>query len=339
MIALIMAAALAGQVNSYGAPISLKDAKQVMAAAQAEAAKRKIPATIAIVDPYGELVLAEAGVDADGGALDVAMLQARASVDYRGKLVLSQQSTRGVSYTSAPPVTAAMGASGMGAGALLISNGKIIGAIGDTSINADKVAQAGAAAATTLPPAPPPAAAAPRAPGAAMAPAAMPAVGMPAGGMPAAGMPVPAGGMTPGAAAPAGFPDANYGPPIAPDDARTVGVKAETEKARIGTDQAAIAVVDPAGRLVYFARQDNSTFGNLEMAVLKARAAARLRRPTSGDATRLKTGDQILLLVPGAFPADGGQPIIKNGLLIGAVGLAGGGADGPIGVTAAKALN
>ena len=37
------------------------------------------------MDPYGELVLAEAGVDADGGALDVAMLQARASVDYRGK--------------------------------------------------------------------------------------------------------------------------------------------------------------------------------------------------------------------------------------------------------------
>ena len=134
-------------------------------------------------------------------------------------------------------------------------------------------------------------------------------------------------------------PVAPYGPPITPDQARAAAAVVETEKVRRGIDSAAIAVVDPAGRMVYFERQDNATFANLEMAVRKAQAAARLRRSTSVDAARLKAGDLILLLVPGAFPADGGQPIIKDGRLIGAVGVAGGAEDGAIAVAGAKAVN
>jgi glc operon protein GlcG len=136
------------------------------------------------------------------------------------------------------------------------------------------------------------------------------------------------------AAAPVG-----YGVSITPGQASTIAATALAEKVRRGTDQLAIAVVDPAGRVIYFERQDNATYGNVDMAILKARASARLRRPTSADTARLKAGDQILLLVPGAFPADGGQPIVKNGLVIGALGLAGGGADGEVAVMAAKALD
>ena len=137
----------------------------------------------------------------------------------------------------------------------------------------------------------------------------------------------------------AASPVAPYGMPITSEQAHTVADKVEAEKVRRGIDTAAIAVVDPAGRVVYFERQDNATFANEDMAIRKGRAAARLRRPTSVDASRLKAGDLILLLVPGAFPADGGEPIIVGGRLIGAVGVAGGAEDGPIAQLGAKALN
>ena len=138
---------------------------------------------------------------------------------------------------------------------------------------------------------------------------------------------------------PAAAPVAPYGRPITSEQARAVADKVEAEKVRRGIDTAAIAVVDPAGRLVYFERQDNSTFANEDMAIKKGRAAARLRRPTSVDASRLKAGDLILLLVPDAFPADGGEPIIMDGRLIGAVGVAGGAEDKLIAQLGAKALN
>ena len=134
-------------------------------------------------------------------------------------------------------------------------------------------------------------------------------------------------------------PVAPYGAPITPEQARIVGETAEREKARRGFNVTAIAVVDPAGRLVYFERMDNATFANMEMAIRKARAAARLRRPTSLDAARLKAGDQILLLVPDAFPADGGEPIIKDGRLIGAVATAGGIDEQIVAHIAAQAVN
>ena len=137
----------------------------------------------------------------------------------------------------------------------------------------------------------------------------------------------------------AASPVAPYGLPITSEQARVVADRVEAEKVRRGIDTAAIAVVDPAGRLVYFERQDNATFANEDMAIRKGRAAARLRRPTSIDAARLKAGDMILLMVPGAFPADGGEPIIINGRLIGAVGVAGGAEDGQIARLGAQALN
>ncbi len=332
MIAALMAAVVAGQALAYGVPISLADAKKVLAAAQAEAVKRNSSASLAIVDPYGELVLAVAAENADGGAVDVAMLQARASVDYRGKLTLSQQSSTGISYTDATPAVGGAGAASMGAGALLISNGKIIGAIGDAGASAERVAQAGATAAASLPPGtlsnPPPRASG----GMGMA---TPGMGAPAPGM----APPASAAASPASAPPAGPSNIGYGMPITVKEAEAVGVLALAEKVAVGTDEAAVAVVDPAGRLLYFARQDSATFGNLEMAVLKARASARLRRATSGDNTRLKNGEQILLLVPSAFPADGGEPLVRNRRVVGAVGLAGGGRDGPVAQTAAKVVN
>ena len=46
------------------------------------------------------------------------------------------------------------------------------------------------------------------------------------------------------------------------------------------TSGSAVAVVDPNGDLVYFYKMDNTQLGSIDIAINKARTAARLRRPT-----------------------------------------------------------
>jgi uncharacterized protein GlcG (DUF336 family) len=128
-------------------------------------------------------------------------------------------------------------------------------------------------------------------------------------------------------AAPALPPPMPYGAPIRLAQARAAAAAAEAEAVRRGLDTAAIVVVDPAGRLIYFARQDNASFAAYDMASAKARAAARYRRATSVDAQRLAAGQQIVTLLPGMFPAAGGRPIVVGGKVIGAIGESGGADD------------
>jgi glc operon protein GlcG len=125
MISIILAAALAGAVPDYGPSISLTDAKRVLAAAQADAARRQVSATVVIVDRFGELVLAQAAADADGAAFDNALAKARQAVNDR----------RGT------PMSDRLAASG---GAMLVSNGKVVGAIGDAGASVFNVVHAGA---------------------------------------------------------------------------------------------------------------------------------------------------------------------------------------------------
>ena len=124
MIALFLATATAALPTDSRSPMSLADAKRVMAAAEAEAAKRRVSATIVIVDRYGELVLAETAVDAEGAAFDEALTQARSIIDYGA--------------ASASPA-----GSQVAAGAPLMSGGKIVGAIGDVGAATGVVAKAG----------------------------------------------------------------------------------------------------------------------------------------------------------------------------------------------------
>ena len=136
MIALVIAAALTAPSIGGGPLITLADAKRVMAAAQADAARRNVSATLAIVDQYGELVLVQAAADARGGAVDQAVLQARSLVD-DGSPALDDPHHHGGS--------SATGRAGAAA-ALLLSRGKVIGAIGDAGREAAAVAKAGAGA-------------------------------------------------------------------------------------------------------------------------------------------------------------------------------------------------
>ena len=73
------------------------------------------------------------------------------------------------------------------------------------------------------------------------------------------------------------------------------------------------------------------------MAVKKARAAARNRRPTLFDAERYAAGMTALTAAEEIFPFGGGQPIVVDGRIIGAIG-ATGGADDEVAIAGATAL-
>src|SRR5271166_4625072 len=64
-----------------------------------------------------------------------------------------------------------------------------------------------------------------------------------------------------------------YGPPVSVETAKKAAAAAIAE-ARKNNWLMAIAVVDPAGDLVYYEKMDNAQLGSAKVAVNKARSAA-----------------------------------------------------------------
>ena len=83
--------------------------------------------------------------------------------------------------------------------------------------------------------------------------------------------------------------------------------------------------MDGAGHLVAFEKMDNTQIGNIEVALEKAKCAALFRRPTKDLQDGLAKGGENLgvLKVPNSIPVEGGQPIVSDGKIIGAIGVSG----------------
>jgi len=116
-----------------------------------------------------------------------------------------------------------------------------------------------------------------------------------------------------------------YGAPIGGDTAKKVAAAALAETRKNGWTMA-VAIVDPAGDLVYFEKLDGTQAASVNIAVEKARAAARFKRPTKALQDQLAAGGDGLrvLGLPGAVPVEGGVPIIMDGKIVGAIGMSGG---------------
>src|SRR5258707_7460279 len=84
----------------------------------------------------------------------------------------------------------------------------------------------------------------------------------------------------------------------------------------------AIAVVDPAGDLLAFQRMDGVRPASADLAIEKARTAARLRRPTAEIEDNINQG-RTAFVTAGIAALRGGMPIRVNGEVVGAVGVAG----------------
>src|SRR5438067_1775668 len=87
----------------------------------------------------------------------------------------------------------------------------------------------------------------------------------------------------------------------------------------------AIAVVDPAGMLVYYEKADTTQLASAQVAIDKARSAALYKRPTKAFQDALEKGGigVRVLRLEGAVPLDGGVPLLVGGKLIGGVGVSG----------------
>ena len=133
-----------------------------------------------------------------------------------------------------------------------------------------------------------------------------------------------------------------YGLPISLENAKKVSAIAVVEAARNNWNMA-VAIVDPGGNLVYYEKMDNTQIGSANVAIDKARSAALFKRPTKVFQDRLASGGVgiAVLAVEGAVPVEGGVPLIKDGAVIGAIGVSGdsSGNDGLCAQAAADALS
>ena len=117
----------------------------------------------------------------------------------------------------------------------------------------------------------------------------------------------------------------NYGTPINLETARNLTQPAIAE-ARKNQWMMAVAIVDPSGDLVYFERMDDTQVGSVDVAIAKARSAARFKRPTKAFQDALAAGGEGLriLALDGAVPVEGGLPLVVGGKIVGAIGVSGG---------------
>jgi len=90
--------------------------------------------------------------------------------------------------------------------------------------------------------------------------------------------------------------------------------------------QMCIAVVGPTGDLIFFQKMDQCQFASISIAQHKARTAARYRRPTVVFERLLGKGAffSYLPTLDDVIASRGGNPIVVNGKIIGAIGVSGG---------------
>ncbi len=106
------------------------------------------------------------------------------------------------------------------------------------------------------------------------------------------------------------------------EGAKRILAAAEAE-ARKNNWNVAMAVVDESGNLIAFQKLDDTQVGSIDIAIGKARTAARMKRPTKALEDAVAGGRTVMLAVEGIVPLEGGVPVTLDGRIIGAVGVSG----------------
>jgi glc operon protein GlcG len=104
--------------------------------------------------------------------------------------------------------------------------------------------------------------------------------------------------------------------------AKEIAAAAEAE-ARKNNWNVSIAIVDDAGRLLYFQRMDDTTNASVEVALAKAVHSANYRRDTKFHEDILTKGNNVVLSLPNSMPLEGGLRLVSDGKVIGAIGVSG----------------
>ena len=138
----------AGMPLPYGAPISLAQAKQVMAAAEEEAARHGWPMVIAIVDSTGHLLMLHRFDQAQFASVEIAQGKAQTAVNFRRAtktfeetIAAGGQGLRLLGVHNMVPLEG---------GVPLVVDGAVVGAIGVSGMQSTQDAQVAHAGARAL---------------------------------------------------------------------------------------------------------------------------------------------------------------------------------------------
>lgn len=115
-----------------------------------------------------------------------------------------------------------------------------------------------------------------------------------------------------------------YGNAISLDQARLVMQAAEQEASNNNWPMV-ICIVDTAGHLVMLHRMDQSQHGSIQVAQQKAETAVNFRRSTKAFQDVLESGGVGLrvLSMQGVLAMEGGELLVLDNKIIGAIGVSG----------------
>ncbi len=127
--------------------LTLEVAKQISAAAEAEAAKNNWPVAIAIVDEGGHLVHLAKIDNTQYGSIDVAIQKAQTSAAFKRPTKVFEEAIAG----GRNAIIALKGALPLEGGMPIMHDGKVIGAIGVSGVKSTEDGQIAKAAVDALP--------------------------------------------------------------------------------------------------------------------------------------------------------------------------------------------
>lgn len=84
-----------------------------------------------------------------------------------------------------------------------------------------------------------------------------------------------------------------------------------------------IAIVDEGGHTMYLERLDGTQKASSVVAVEKAKTALLFKRPTQAIEAVVAGGRNVMMMLPGATPIEGGLPLVRDGQFVGAIGISG----------------
>lgn len=146
--ALGMTAPSEAQVPQYGPEINLEQAKQAIAAGQAEARKNSWPVAIAVVDNHGLLVAFDKMDNTQTASVQVAIDKASSAAIYRRPTKVFQDGVAGGG--AGTRALNLRGASTVEGGLPIVVAGKIIGGVGVSGVTSEQDGVVAKAAADSL---------------------------------------------------------------------------------------------------------------------------------------------------------------------------------------------
>lgn len=130
-------------------------------------------------------------------------------------------------------------------------------------------------------------------------------------------------GVAAQAAAPARGPAVETRAALTLAGAKQVAAAAIASAHALGAPGAAVAVVDAGGNLLYLERLDGTFAMAATVSTGKARTAALFQKPTRAFEEIINKGRTAMAALPDFTPLEGGVPLVRDGHVIGAVGVSG----------------